>query len=55
MGYICIGLGFATPLHAIIYHNMDLKSSGSDKMLENLMLICSLFLLEFQWNNLYFA
>ena len=40
----------------IIFHNMDLfKDSGAIKILENLILICSLSLLEFQWNNLYFA
>ena len=41
--------------HTIIYHDMDLEILEPDKILENLTFICSLFLLEFQWNNLYFA
>ena len=42
-------------LYTIIYHYMDFKDWDPINLLENLTLICSLFLLEFQWNNLYFA
>ena len=49
--------GLLHPFHTFIYQicNMGLKDRDPIKILENFMLICSLFLLEFQWNNLYFA
>ena len=46
MGYNLLAEDLLYPFHT----NMDLI-----KILEILMLICFLFLLEFQWNNLYFA
>ena len=48
MDYKLLAKDLLHPFHTIIYHKHGFKDQDPIRILENFMLICSLFLLEFQ-------